>query len=191
MISDLILSLFAFYFYSEHRITSRKWSFFFLTMGLSAFIGGIYHGFNEIGELFRFLSWGLLSASLYFAVWSVYHQYLNLLLKSIILVKSLLLFLLSVYYVNFIFMVIDTGISLLGLIVIGNFFFLKSLSKYISYGILISLSSVVFIVFKISFHSQYLTFNDIGHYISILSLFLISKGVTQDYVKSLTETNKV
>ncbi len=191
MISDLVLSLFAFYLYSQHRITSRKWSLFFLTMGLSAFIGGIYHGYNEIGEPFRFLSWGLLSASLYFAVLSVYHQYLNLLLKSIVLMKSLLLFFLSVYYVNFIFMVIDTAISLLVIVVFGNFFFLKSLSKYISYGILISLSSVVFIVFKISFHPLYLTYNDIGHYISILSLFLISMGVTQDYMKSLTKTNKV
>ncbi len=191
MISDLVLSLFAFYFYFQHRITSRKWSLFFLTLGLSAFTGGIYHGYYEIGELFRFLSWGLLSASLYFAVLSVYHQYLNLLLKNIVLMKSLLLFFLSVYYVNFIFMVIDTAISLLVIVVFGNFFFLKSLSKYISYGILISLSSIVFIVFKISFHPLYLTYNDIGHYISILTLFLISKGVTQDYTKSLTKAIKV
>ncbi len=190
MISDIILSIFAFYFYFIHRNNNKQWSYFFLLIGLSALVGGIYHGYNEIGEQYRFLSWGFLSASLIFAINAVYHQLINFWLKSLVLLKSILLLTLSIYYSNFMFMVFDTLLSLLVFIVIGNLIFIKSLSKYISYGILISLSSVFFIVFQVNSDSQYLTYNDIGHYITIITLGFISKGAKEDFKKDNLEINK-
>lgn len=183
MISDLILSIFTFYFFFQHRTSSKLWSLFFLFIGLSALVGGIYHGFVEIGEQYRFLSWSLLSVSLIFAVFAVYAKQLNKLLKSLIILKSFTLLILSFHYCSFTFMIIDTVVSLFVFIFIGNLLFMKSLSKYISFGILISFCSVLFIAFKISPHPQYLTYNDIGHYISIISLSMISFGVKEDYLK--------
>ncbi len=88
------------------------------------------------------------------------------------------------------FMVFDTLLSLLVFIVIGNLIFIKSLSKYISYGILISLSSVFFIVFQVNSDSQYLTYNDIGHYITIITLSFISKGAKEDFIKDNLKINR-
>ena len=180
MISDLVLSLFAFFFFFQHRLTSKKWSLFFLFMGFSSFVGAMYHGFLETYELFRFLSWGLFSATLIFAQLAAYQYEKNKLIKAIFVLKSIVLLFLSIQNASFGFMVVDTILSMFGFIVIGNLLFLKSLSKYISYGILISFLSVFVVVFKMNIHAEYLTQNDIGHYISIVSLAVMSKGVQED-----------
>jgi len=180
MVSDLVLSLFAFFIFSQLRIISRKWSLFFLFMGISSFAGGIYHGFFETVELLRFLPWILFSAALVSAQLAAYQNVKSNLVKTIFTIKSAALLILSIQNVSFNFLVIDTILSLFGFIVIGNFFFLKSLSKYISYGILISFLSVFVVVFKINIHPEFLTQNDIGHYITIITLFVMSKGVRED-----------
>ncbi len=187
MISDFILSIFAFYFYLQHRHQSKKWAMFFLFVGISALIGGVYHGFPNIGEQFRFLSWSFFSTSLIFAQLAAYQYVKNRTLKSIFILKTILLLFLSILNASFIYILIDTVVSMLGFIVIGNLFFLKSLSRYISYGILISLTSVFIVIFKISFHPQYLTSIDIGHYISVLSIVLISKGIREDSLKNIVK----
>jgi len=190
MISDLILSLFAFYLYFQHRTQNQKWSLFFLFLGLSALVGGVCHGFTMIGEYFRFLSWSFLSIALVFAQLAAYQNNKNRIIETVFVLKSILLLFLSILNTNFEFMVFDTLISMLGFIVIGNLFFLKSLSKYISYGILISLSSAFFVIYKISIHPLYLTFNDIGHYISIISLIVMSRGVREETLKQLIKIEK-
>jgi uncharacterized protein DUF6962 len=184
MVSDLILSMFAFYFFFQHRNVCKKWSLFFLFMGLSAFIGGIYHGYPGIGEQFRFISWTLLSISLINAQLAAYSNVKNNTLKLVLVTKSILLLILALQNVNFTLMIIDTAFSMLGVIVLGNILFLKSLSNYITYGILISLTSVFFIVFKISLNPKYLNYYDIGHYISILSISFMSWGIKKDYYRS-------
>ncbi len=184
MVSDLILSIFAFILFKQLKYINKEWSLFYLFMGSSAFIGGIYHGFPIIGEQFRFISWAFLSASLISAQLAAYSNVKNYLIKYLIVSKSIFMLVLTIYYVEFTIMMIDTAISMIGFIVIGNLFFLKSLSNYISYGILICLPSVLFIAFKISFNPKYLNYYDIGHYISILSLIIMSKGIKKDYYKS-------
>lgn len=184
MTSDLILCIFAFHFFFQIRKMNKKWSFFFLFMGFSALTGGIYHGYPIIGEQYRYLSWVFLSISLIYAQLGAYSSIKNSAIKSTIIVKSTLLLSLSVYYGSFSFMILDTAISMLGFIVIGNLIFLKSLSSYISYGILISTTSAFFVIARISFHPDYFNYNDIGHYITILSLAVISKGVRKDYYTS-------
>jgi len=74
-------------------------------------------------------------------------------------------------------MITDIAISLLGFVVIGNSFFIKGISNKISLGIMISISSAIIVVLKLNIHPEYLTANDIGHYISIISLLYISKGI--------------
>lgn len=190
MISDIVLSIFAFYLFNVHRSTNPKWSMFFLFMGVSAFIGGIYHGYNIIGEPFRFLSWACLTVALLFAQNATYKHINNKLVKILYTSKSIILLFLSINTGDFSFIVIDTAISMLGFIVIGNTFFLRSSSKYINYGILISISSAFFVVSKTSLHAEYFTCNDIGHYITILSLLVISKGVREDYINDIVAARR-
>lgn len=180
MVSDLILSLFAFYFFFQHRIYDRKWSLFFLFMGISSFTGGMYHGFFENVEQLRFLSWGLFSLALIYAQLAAYQEVKNNLIKITFVLKSIVLLYFSIQTVSFGFLVIDTIFSLFGFVVIGNLLFLKSLSNYISYGILVSFISVFVVVFKTDIHPEYLTQNDIGHYITIFSLAVMSKGIRED-----------
>jgi hypothetical protein len=185
MISDLILSLFAFYFYAKHRIISPYWGNFFLFMALSAIIGSMYHGATELGELVRFTSWGMVSVSLIFGLMAVYKNLNSKYLNWFFIIKSTIFLFLSIHYSVFYFIVIDTAVSLLGFVALGDWLYLKSNSKWITYGILLSLVSVLFIVLKFSFDPNYLSTNDIGHYITILSLMLISKGVREDSLKEL------
>jgi len=162
-------------------------------VGLSAFVGGVYHEYPEIGEQYRFLSWSLLSISLISAQIAAYQENKNVSVKLIIILKSVLLLFLSIKNANFGYMVLDTAMSMLGFIVIGNALFLKTLPPNITYGILISFAAAFFVIFKISISPQYLNYNDIGHYISILSLAVISKGVSdissEEILKPYTSKN--
>jgi len=88
-------------------------------------------------------------------------------------------------------MIVDTALSMLGFIVIGNLLFIIPLSNYIIYGVLISLISVFFIIYKINFYEQYLTYIDIGHYISIISLIVISIGTREDYTKHIEKSGNL
>ena len=146
-------------------------------MGFSAFVGGAYHGFPEIGEQYRFLSWSLFSISLISAQVAAYQSNNNLPIRLVFILKSVLLLFLAIQNVNFGYMVLDTAISMLGFIVIGNALFLKILPPNITYGIFISFTAAFFVIFKISISTQYLNYNDMGHYLSILSLAVISRGV--------------
>ena len=125
MISDLVLSIFALYFYFQHRTSSKKWSIFFLFMGLAAFVGGIYHGFPNIGNTYRFFSWILFSGSLIFAQLASYHSINNKSIKSVFILKSILLLFMAINMANFEFILLDTFVSMFGFIVIGNLIFLK------------------------------------------------------------------
>jgi hypothetical protein len=187
MVSNLLLGVFAFYFYFQHRKLSKIWSLFFLFMGFSAFVGGVYHGFPDVGEQYRFLSWSLFSISLISAQIAAYQNNNNLSIKLIFILKSVMLLFFAIQNANFDYMVIDTAISMIGFIVIGNMLFFKTLPANITYGILISFAAAFCVVLKISISPIYMNYNDIGHYISILSLFLISKGVNEDSLKYLSE----
>jgi len=187
MISDLVLSVFAISLFLINWRNSKYWSLFFLFMGLSAAIGSLYHGEILKSETFRFLSWALLALSLIFAQFAAFEGVSSKWLRALFLVKSPILLALSIYYVNFNFMVIDTAISLFGFVVLGNLLYLKSLSKWISYGISVSILSVFFIINKVVIDPDYLSYNDIGHYISIISLMIISKGVYDDGRKKVVE----
>ena len=191
MISDFILGLVALYIFSQIRLLSKRWGVFFLFMGLSAIIGAAYHGFSEVGELYRYLSWSLMSVSLVFALLAVYKSINSKILSWLFIFKSAMLLYFAITFTNFNFMVLDTFISLFGFVVIGNALYLKYLSNWISYGILLSFVSVFFIAFKINVHPEYLTFNDLGHYITIFSLLLISKGVKEDALGKILKGSKV
>jgi hypothetical protein len=140
----------------------------------------MYHGFFENLELLRFLSWGLFSMSLIYAQLAVYQNIKNILVKVVFILKSTVLLYFSIQTVSFGFLIIDSIFSLFGFVVIGNLLFLKSISNYISYGILVSFASVFTVVYKINIHPEYLTQNDIGHYITLFSLAIMSKGIRED-----------
>ncbi|MCK5845893.1 MAG: hypothetical protein KAG84_00520 [Bacteroidales bacterium] len=180
MISDFILSIFAFYFFYQSKPLSKNWSLFFLFMGISAIVGAAFHGGILVGQQFRFISWAILSASLIFAQLATYERFYSKSLNLFFVLKSVIFLSLAITYTQFLYMVIDIAISLLGFVVVGNMFYLKNVSNKISIGILISIVSAVIVVLKVDLHPVYLTANDIGHYISILSLLYISKGVGEN-----------
>lgn len=191
MISDLILGLIAFYLFYKHRHLNRYWSLFFLFMGASAMAGGIYHGYERLGESLRFFSWSLLCAAIIFAQLAAYRQQNNSILKAVLVFKSVVFLYLAIQQADFAFMIYDTAISMLGFIAIGNWFFQKPMSSTISYGILISVASAVVVAFKFNLHPKYLSPNDIGHYISIVSLLVMSKGIEKDSLTELAHSAKV
>ncbi len=191
MLSDLFLGAFAFTFFFKHHRSSRAWSLFFLFMGSSALFGGIYHGYPSLGENLRFFSWSLLSAAMVAGPLAAFPTMKHPVIKAIIFLKSMIFLYLSVQSSNFSYMVVDTAISMLGYIVIGNALYFKTLPTKISYGILISIASTLFVALKISFHQLYMTYNDIGHYITILSLYYISQGVSAITSPKTAEAKRV
>ena len=180
MISNIVLGTFALLYFMLTGISVKHWSLFFLFICLSAFSGAVYHNDVSNGEIFRFFSWGLLSVALLFALQATYFHVDNKLLKIFFIFKSLLLLSLAISNADFIFMAIDTFISLMVFIVIGNYIYLHNVSRWKIYGIVISVSSALIFVNQIVLHKDYLTPNDIGHYISVISLFFIMIGVRED-----------
>ncbi len=186
MISDFVLSIFAFGFYWKLRNMHQNWSLFFAFMSLSAFTGAIYHGFTFLGEGLRFLSWVMLAVSIIFAQRASYDEYKSILLNWIFILSGVIFTSLAILNSDFIYMVIDMMVGLFGFVVLGSLIYLKDNSKKIIYGILLSFSSVFLVLAKVNIDDKYLTFNDIGHYISIISLYImllgIKENVSQEYL---------
>ena len=155
-------------------------------MGLAAFVGAAFHGYPAMGQQYRFLSWTILSASLIFALLATYDSIKNKSLKTFFIAKSVSLLSLAIYFSDFNFMIIDVAISMLGFIVIGNLLLKERQSFKISIGIFVSIAAAIVVVLKIDAHPYYLQANDIGHYISAISLIFISKGVAEDSVKYMS-----
>jgi len=179
MLSNVILGLAALYFFSLHRSINRLWGFFFLSLSLGAFIGGIYHGNPEIGNQPRFFSWAFLSIALFFAQWAVFQKNANLLLLFFFILKGIILLIFSIIYVDFVYLIYDSIISMIGFVFVGNLIFIKEPYRLINIGISISIISAIISRMKVSLDPDYLTHNDIGHYITIISLLLISRGVNK------------
>ncbi len=179
MISNIILGLASLYFYNLLRNKNKLWAFFFLAMSLAAFIGGIYHGYPESGNIARFISWAFLSTALFFAQWAVFRNKTTTLLLIFFLLKGITLLLLAIIYVDFVYLIIDSIISMLGFVFIGNLIFIKESYKLINIGISVSIISAIISQMKITIDPDYLTYNDIGHYITIISFLLIARGISK------------
>jgi len=177
MISNIILGFASLYFYRLHRKDNRFWAFFFLSIALAAFIGGIYHGFPKEANLLRFVSWSFLSSALFFAQWAVFSKKSNSLLFVFIFLKDIFFLFLSIIYIDFGFLIADSLISMIGFVVFGNLFFTKEPFKWINIGIFISIIAAIVSRTRLTLEPNYLNYNDIGHYITIISLWLISIGV--------------
>ncbi len=179
MISDLILGIFAVIFCVLLFKKNANWSLFFLFMGISAFAGGFWHGyFDETNNLLRFISWTFLSVSLLFPAFELYKN--NKILKIFFIVISVILLFFAIYYCDFLFMEINAVIVMLGFVLVKSIIKSKRNKAYVFIysGILISLISVFFQIKRYSF-AEYLDFNDIGHYITIVSLLVIYIGVNK------------
>jgi hypothetical protein len=180
MLSDLVLSAFSLIFFFRIKDLDKNWSLFFAFMSLSAFSGAIYHGYTQIGEGLRFFSWSMLAVSIIFAQRASYKEYESNLLNSIFLFNGALFLSLAIYNADFIYMVLNIVVGLFGFVVLGGLIYLKDNSNKIIYGILISFTSVFFVIAKISVDDKYLNFNDIGHYISVISLYVMTLGIKED-----------
>jgi len=184
MISNIALGLASLYFFGLHKSKNRYWAFFFLAMALAAFVGGIYHGYPELGTHFRFISWSLLSIALFFAQWAVFNKKINNYLLIFFLLKGVVLLSFAIVNADFLYMIIDSLISMFGFVILGNLIFFKDSYKLINIGIFISVISAIISRMEFTLHPDYMNHNDIGHYITIISLYLISLGVSNLEEKS-------
>lgn len=185
MLSDLVLSIFSFIFFFKLKNLDIDWSLFFGFMSLSALSGAIYHGYSNVGEGLRFFSWSMLSLSIFFAQKAYYRVFNNRLLNFIFIFNSLFFLILAIFNADFTYMVLSIFVGLFGFVVLGGMVYMKDNSNKIIIGILISFTSVFFIISKINIDDDYLTFNDIGHYISVISLYIITLGIKENIDKSL------
>lgn len=178
MVSDLVLGLISIVFFIFIVKRSFNWSMFFLVMGVSAIFGGIWHGFfTETNNSFRYLSWTFLTASILFPAFELYKNLKNIFNLGFVIISSVLLFL-AIHYSDFVYMEINAIIIMLGFVFFKSIVNSKQNKNYllINLGIFISLVSVFFQIKKYSF-SEYFDYNDIGHYITALSLLVIFIGV--------------
>lgn len=185
MLSDLVLSIFSFIFFYKLKDLDLNWSLFFAFMSMSAFTGAIYHGFIFLGEGLRSFSWAMLAVSIVFAQRASYRDYESKFLNWIFIFNGLFFYSLAIYYLDFIYILFNIIVGLFGFVVLGGMIYLKNNSNKIIYGILISFTSVFFVISKINIDDDYLTFNDIGHYISIISLYIITLGIKEDVTKAV------
>ncbi len=185
MISDLVLGFFAITFFILLIKKNINWSLFFLFMGISAFAGGFWHGyFDESNNLLRFLSWSFLALSLLFPAIELYKNNNKIFKLGFIFISLSLLFF-AIFYCNFLFMEINAIVIMLGFVLVKSIIKSKKNNAYtfIYTGILISLVSVFFQIKRYSF-TEYLNYNDIGHYITIISLLVIYIGANKSLLKS-------
>jgi hypothetical protein len=185
MISDTILFLFAILFFFQQRNYNQLWSYFFLFMGLSALFGALYHGFEEQMEQLRYISWTFLYFALVFSLIAEYRLKANVWVLRFFVFKGLPMLFLSIYYQVFFYMMIDTLVSLVFLIVVAHWLRIIEVHPLVITGILLSFSSVFFQLSKINIDDNYLNYNDIGHYISIISMMLMSKGIKEKWIEKL------
>ncbi len=176
MLSDIILGSFSFIFYLLIVKKNKYWGYFFLFMSISAFLGGFWHGYFEgTNNFLRIFSWIFLSISLLMPGMDLYK---NIKIRSFLIGISFVLILPALFSHNFIFMIIDALIIMIGFVMIKSMILSKKHKGYIYVylGIICSLISVFFQITKYSF-AKYLNYNDIGHYISAISLFIIFLGI--------------
>lgn len=192
-ITDVMVSVLCFYFVRRTKTEEEEpvllnWRYFFLFMGISTFLGGLVHGFFPFHDtLAGQLVWGashmLSSVTLFFAQSTAVcrvrtNKLLYRFLLSLMYVQLLLTFIAIVFVQNFGVMIISLAIGYLPLLI---FYIVRALrgeiaSRWISLGILLSLSTGVVFLAKFSF-CEWFNFNDIAHMIFLLGFTAIFQGL--------------
>lgn len=204
VLTDLILFLICLFFTSElHKNTTLKivnrWKLFFVFIGISTFLGAVTHGLFHYPEgrifLSVYLSMHIASGyAVYFAESATIHLFASnkskALLKKLIVLKLFLMIIATLYFQNFMVVVINTALGFLSIIWFKTIKYFKGHigSGFISTGIIFAILTGIIHGNKISLHA-WLNHNDISHFILMISLSLIFIGVRKTKLE-LEETER-
>jgi hypothetical protein len=172
---------------SENAIPAKRWSLFFLMIGLSSLVGVVVHGFSYYtAERTHFWIWITMGAvqglGISFAQGATVQQYFT---KQ----RYWLFILIAVQYAVLLFFFIlsenykavkwHVAIGMLPVMGWNIYRWAKGelSGKWIALGVLVSGLTAAVHGFKISISLEWFNFNDIAHILIVISLFLIYKGV--------------
>ncbi len=190
-LTDMLITISCIYIYvrlrqlNENNLYARRWSLFFLYLGISTFIGGFAHLFVQYtGKSLTLFSWLVSFASVFYAEKASILTYNSNKFKStmIYLIKShtALLMLLAIFFIDFIYVKINSTIGI-GIITLTSHIVKYTKEKNIGYiyiilGIFVAFSSSIIHTLKISI-SKWVTYNDIGHLLLIICLYFLYIGI--------------
>ena len=194
MLTDYILGAFALYYgiilfsHVDKNKNRFFWSLAFISLSLSALIGGTYHGFSHLlDEFSKAILWkttlGLTSiVSLLLLIASVKSTVSAKIQKLIIsfgVIKIFIIFPIVIFSNQFKFVVLDYTFNMLVMVVLyisGSYKYeIKSNTKFIIIGIVISFIAAGIQISKFSIHQNFNN-NDLYHLIQIVGLYFFYKG---------------
>ena len=188
-IGNLLLAFACFYAYRQVRtVTSgpgtNAWSYFFLTLGASTFIGVFSHLLSAYDiHWVRVFGWFFSGFTAFFAQSASIEQLTGkktgtgmLLVKTQLVMFIIFLLWFQVFGV----VLVTTVISLLTVLSLQSYGYLKKIvagSELIILGFIISVLTAVGRLFNLSLHPIWFNHHDVAHLLMIVACFVILGGV--------------
>ena len=182
------MAFFCLYSYSvikkSTEINLVYWKWFFLIFSISAFFGGLGHlFFQQLGVEGKFLNWitGAISG-IYLGKAMLFHferSNKRIASETFLIVKSIVLLFIALYYKKFIFIAIDAIITYVYFAgILGYILFKRGVKamRFVVIGVIIGLPSAFIFILKLNPH-KWLNKDDLSHLLMIFCLIYIFKGV--------------
>jgi len=192
--TDLVLALVSWSFAwrlhhrsrAESSTTSKLWTCVFVSIGLAALQGALYHGFRDSlpRPVFVGLSIGTLwslSATAYFLAMALLSfglprsHALYRGLKALLLIKAVFFLVIAVLRTEFLMAILDYGSSFIFALVVHLKKFRHPASPFILGGVAVSIVAATIQQLKIS-PSPSFNHNDLYHVVQLVGLWLFYKG---------------
>jgi hypothetical protein len=189
VLTDLLIAALAITFYfqlkNKRDVITRNWSYFFLFLGLSTFLGACSHAFFAVHDGWHYKSfWLPMQAVNGIAVYCAQQATFSSALESSTnkikwkwsYVIQLVVFIVVLFRVQkYIVTIIENAIGLIPIMVL-HYQYKRSFAKVIAHGIAISFITAFVNLSKLSLHA-YFNYNDIAHVFIMISLYVMYKGV--------------
>ncbi len=182
------MAFFCLYSYSvikkSTEINLVYWKWFFLIFSISTFFGGLGHlFFQQLGVEGKFLNWitGAISG-IYLGKAMLFHferSNKRIASETFLIVKSIVLLFIALYYKKFIFIAIDAIITYVYFAgILGYILFKRGVKamRFVVIGVIIGLPSAFIFILKLNPH-KWLNKDDLSHLLMIFCLIYIFKGV--------------
>ncbi len=182
ILSDGFLAIVAFGL-STATSGAKGWKHFFFWMGVAAALGAVAHGFHfALSNEVKILSWNFLIISILAAELQAFEElgWQSVWLRAAVVLKAALFIGLCWYTGKFGVSVIDVAIGMLVIVTgtqITRYRKHPAASRWIIGGILFSAIPAVVQRQHLVIDPVWLDHNDLGHYLSALSLLMIYWGI--------------
>lgn len=189
VLTDLLIAALAiaFYFQLKNKIDAitRNWSYFFLFLGLSTFMGACSHAFFAVHEGCSYKSFWLPmqilnGVAVYFAQQATFSTALerstNKSKWKWSYVIQLVMFIGTLLWIQrYIVTIIENAIGLIPVMIL-HYQYKRPFARMIANGIAISFITAFVNMSKLSLHACF-NYNDIAHVFIMISLYVMYKGV--------------